>query len=746
MFNQSKTLIYDSDHLLFIVILAACSLFWTEPSWSADAPADFEQSIAPLFNNRCLECHNTLEKAGGLDLSHELGLKTGGDTGAILDAKNPLQSLILDRVSKGEMPPKKQGKNQQLSPEEQSALRAWIEAGTPWPKERHLDRFETTSATRGGRDWWSLRPIQKPEVSDANPIDALIRRKLDEHGWNPAPEADERTLIRRLSIDLTGIPPSAEEIDAFVKDDDPKAYEHLVDKLLASPHFGERWGRHWLDLARYAETSGYERDQPKPFAWKYRDWVVQAFNDDLPFNRFVLEQLAGDELPDRSESSLIATGFLRLGTWNDEPNDPQEYKYERLEDIVHTTSTAFLGLTVKCARCHDHKFDPIRQDDYYKMAAAFWAGPIQPSSSGWLGGPDPKLLPSDILGWTDLGREPPPLHLLKKGEPNRPGPVVAPGPLSILPALDRPFSPPSETAKTSERRLQLARWIIDPANPLTARVWVNRLWQQHMGEGLVRSPDNFGFTGEKPTHPELLDWLAATLIETGWKSKPLHKLIVMSNTYRQASIHPKQAEYEQVDAGNHLWWRAERRRLDAESLRDTLLFASGKLDLKAIGGPSFLPTIPPDALEGLSTKDKAWTPSPPEQQNRRALYIYAKRGLLSPFMTAFDFPDTTLPCGRRDVTLVAPQALTLLNNAFVHDLSDALAATIEKTTEIADARVDLAWRKILGRDPSAKEHAQSIEHIQRQTQRFSNMPNKSTLALASLCQVLMNSNEFLFVD
>ena len=719
---------------------------WNQQSEAADAPATFEQSIAPLLNARCLECHNTLEKAGGLDLTHEAGFKTGGDSGAILDPKNPLESLILERVSKGEMPPKKQGKSQKLTDAEVTSLRDWIGQGAPWPSGRRLDRFESTSETRAGRDWWSLQPIRKPEVADANPIDVLIRRKLDEKGWKPAPEADKRTLIRRVSIDLVGIPPSAEAIDAFDNDPIPDAYELLVDKLLASPQFGERWGRHWLDIARYAETSGYERDQPKPFAWKYRDWVVRSFNNDLPFNRFILEQLAGDELPDRSDNALIATGFLRLGTWNDEPNDPQEYKYERLEDMVNATSTAFLAMTVKCARCHDHKFDPIRQDDYYKMAAAFWSGPIEPASSSWLGGPDPKLLPPEILGWTDLGREASPLHLLKKGEPNRPGPVVEPGPLAIVPALDRPFHSPSPTAKTTERRLQLARWITDPANPLTARVWVNRLWGHHFGEGLVRSPDNFGFTGEKPTHPELLDWLAATLIENGWKSKPIHKLIVMSGTYRQASIHPKQSEYEQADAGNRLWWRAERRRLDAESLHDGLLFAARKLDLKEIGGPSFLPTISPDALEGLSTREKAWTPSPRESQNRRALYIYAKRGGLFPFMTPFDFPDTTLPCGKRDVTMVAPQALTLLNNAFVHDLGQELAESIEHTVSTTDAQVDHAWRNVIGRNPSADEKKHSLDHVQRQSGRFSKRPNRSTLALASLCQVLMNSNEFLFVD
>ncbi|MFO0811220.1 MAG: DUF1549 and DUF1553 domain-containing protein [Gemmataceae bacterium] len=429
-------------------------------------------------------------------------------------------------------------------------------------------------------------------------------------------------------------------------------------------------GGHWLD-ARYAETAGYERDQTLTHAWKYRDWVVSAINADKPFAEFVREQLAGDELPTRTADTVTATGFLRLGTWNDEPNDPQEYKYERLEDMVHATTTAFLAVTVKCARCHDHKFDPIPQRDYYRTAAAFWAGPIEPGKRELLGGPTKDQLGFDLLGWTDRGPTAPPLRLLKKGDPNRPAGEVPFGFLSLAPNLDRPVAVPSADAKTTGRRLALADWIADPANPLAARVWVNRLWQHHFGEGLVRSPDNFGYAGERPTHPALLDFLAAEFVRGGGRSKPLHRLIVTSATYKQASIHPKQAEYAKADAGNRLWWRAERRRLDAEALRDSLLFAAGQLDLTRVGGPSFVPEISPEALEGWSRKGAEYKPSPPEEQRRRTLYAFVKRGLLPPTLTAFDAPDTTLPCGRRDVTIVAPQALAMLNNAFVHRQSEA---------------------------------------------------------------------------
>jgi hypothetical protein len=559
-----------------------------------------------------------------------------------------------------------------------------------------------------------------------------------------APAADRRTLIKRVYFDLLGLPPSFEEIEAFAGDRDPMAYEKLVDRLLASPHYGERWGRHWLDVARFAETCGYERDQVKPNAWKYRDWVIQAFNDDKPFDRFILEQLAGDELPDRSDPTLIATGFLRLGTWNDEPNDPQEYKYEYIEDMVHATSTAFLGLTVKCARCHDHKFDPIPQTDYYRFAATFWAGYVEPGPREWIGGPDPNTLNPSILGWTDRSANPPDLKLLLKGDPKKPGPVVKAGALSAIPSLDRAFAPPPSGAKTSHRRLQLAKWIADPKNPLPARVWVNRLWQHHFGQGLVHSSDNFGFTGDKPTHPELLDWLAAEFLANGGHSKPIHRLILLSETYRQASIHPRQEEYARSDAGNRYLWRAERQRRDAESLRDALLLAAGRLDLK-LGGPSFHPTIGADALEGLSMKGAAWKASPAREQWRRSVYMFAKRSLLLPMATTFDFPDTTLPCCQRDVTIVPTQALNLLNNAFVHEQSEALA----KRVADQPAPIQAAWRIAFGRNPSKSEMTFATDFLNQQEKLFRDKgrgDQSKSLALASLCHVLVNANEFMFVD
>ena len=720
---------------------------WTIAAIGAADRPDFEREVAPVLIARCVECHNPADRSGGLDLTTKAGLEAGGENGPVVDRDDPAEGTLVRKILGGEMPPKKAGKPRPFAGSESAALATWARTGAAWPESRTLDLFEKTSATRAGRDWWSLQPVVRPEIprveaaTPANPIDAFILEGLAAKGWTLAPRAGRRALIRRIYQDTVGLPPSYDVAKAFEADDRPDAYARLVDRLLASPRFGERQARHWLDVARFAETSGYERDQEKPFAWRYRDWVIKAINDDLPLDRFVTEQIAGDEIADRTESTVIATGFLRLGTWNDEPNDPNEYQYERLEDLVHATSTAFLALTVKCARCHDHKFDPIRQSDYYRMAAPFWAGYVGPGPREWLGGPPSDALGRDLLGWTDRGREVPKLHLLKKGDPTRPGPAIEPTHLSILPTLERPYDPPSPGARTTGRRLQLARWIVDRRNPLTTRVAVNRTWAEHLGAGLVRTPDNFGFNGEKPTHPKLLDWLASELAERGGRSKPIHRLILMSETYRQASIHPEASRYARTDAGNRLWWHAERRRLDAESLRDALLSASGRLDGSRIGGPSFHDEVPPDALEGLSTRERAWTASPPGERLRRGLYSYTKRGLLPPFLTTFDLPDTTLPCARRDVTLVAPQALALLNNRLVHDQSTALGTVIARMPPSAEARIVAAWRAVLGRDPDPAEVAMAREHLDARSRQGS-----AESAIVSLCHVLMNANEFLYLD
>lgn len=694
----------------------------------AGAEQEFDRDVAPILVRHCLECHNATEAAGKLDLTRRAGLMQGGESGPAIEAGRPDSSHLLARVKSGEMPPPKAGHARPLAEQEVETLENWIQAGAVWPKTRILDPYEATTETRAGRDWWAWQPLSRraPPVNDRtdlqNPIDAWLFGQLAPRGWTFAPEAERSTLIRRLYHDLTGLPPSAEEITAFVADRSESAYEQLVDRLLASPRFGERWGRHWLDVVRFAETCGYERDQEKPQVWKYRDWVIQAFNRDQPYDRFVIEQLAGDELPDRSEATVIGTGFLRLGTWNDEPNDPEEYQFERLEEMVHATGVAFLGLSLKCARCHDHKFDPVPQTDYYRVANAFWAGYIKPGSGKLQGGPDAEQLGFEVLGWTDSSSTPPPLHRYYKGDPKRPGAVVEPGNLTLIRELDRPVPGAPAGARTTGRRLELARWVVDRNNPLTPRVWANRLWQYHFGRGIVPAPDNFGFAAGKPAHRELLDWLAGQLLADNWQSKRLHRLIVTSRAYRQAAFHPRQEEYEQADPNNELVWRAERRRREAEAVRDALLAASGQLNAARIGGPSVRLEVDPEALEGLSMKGNAWTVSPRSEQTRRGLYAFTKRGLLPPLLTAFDFPDTTLPCGQRDVTTVAPQSLAMLNNRFVHAQSENLAHQLTRRTANQQEQIVAAWQAVLGRTPTIAEIAQAKQHLATQTLHFGKQP------------------------
>lgn len=728
------------------------------PRALSDDSVQFERDVAPILITRCLECHHAGEATGGLVLATAAGLSKGGESGAAVVPGKAAQSLLVQRIEAGEMPPPKKGHSAKLPDGEIQILRRWIESGASWPQDRILDLYERTSADRAGRDWWSLQPIQRPSLPNAdsqsagmNAIDSFIADRLSRAGLSMAPRVDRRTLIRRLYTDLVGLPPTAEETDAFEKDPAPDAYERLVDRLLNAPQFGERWARYWLDVVRFAETCGYERDQVKPNAWKYRDWIVDCFNRDYAYDRFVRDQVCGDELPDRTIESVIATGFLRLGTWNDEPNDAEEYKYDRLEDLVDTTCSAFLGLTVKCARCHDHKFDPIYQADYYRVANVFWPGPIEARDAKLLGGPSPTELGFDVLGWTDVRTDAPPMHLLKKGDPRRPGAIVGPGNVSFVAKVD-PAAPAGD-AKSTRRRSQLADWMLDTRNPLPARVIANRLWQHHFGQGLVRTPSNFGFTGDRPTHPELLDWLANELVGSGWSLKHIHRLIVCSATYQQSSLHPQHSKGDEQDPENRLWWRSSRRRLDAESLRDAMLLVSGDIDLR-MGGPSFRPTIAADALEGLSRKSAAWTASPSPEQRRRSLYIFTQRSLLPPLMTTFDFVDTTLPCPKRDVTIAAPQALALFNNEFAHERSTALA---RRVTDMAGSErikcIHTVWQLALGRRPNPMEVEIAQSHLAAQEKRFATLPmsdlpggSVAVASLASLCHVLLNCNEFAFVD
>lgn len=726
--------------VFFVVMLAVVPL-------SGRADDFFEQRVARVLVTRCLECHKGAEPSGGLSFENGDRFHAGGDSGSAVETDSATDSLLLQRIRDEEMPPPVKGVVQSLPPAEREVLQEWIERGAVWPDGRSLDLYEVTTDVRGGRDWWSFQPVQQPTVPGADdgsiqhPVDAFVQARLTEAQMQPAPPSSSRVLVRRLFLDVIGLPPSYEQLQEWEQrlseaDQRDQEIAALVDQLLSSPQFGERWARYWLDLVRYAESSGYERDQPKAFAWKYRDWVVDALNNDMPYDRFILHQLAGDEIEDRSEQSVIATGFMRLGTWNDEPNDPADYQYERLEDMVHATTSSFLGLTVKCARCHDHKFDPIPQDDYYRIASVFWPGPIAARDAKYLGGPSAdELGTQDVLGWTDLSASPSPLHLLKNGERHHPLHVPAPGPLSLAPELYADFAAPADGSMTTGRRRQLAEWVIRPDNPLTARVLVNRIWQHHFGEAIVRSPNNFGFKGDLPTHPQLLDWLAAELMNSNWSMKHIHRLILTSATWQQSSVHPLQQEYAERDPSNRLWWRSQRRRMDAEALRDSLLSATGELDLSRVGGESFKPTFSAEALEGLSRKGSDRQAAPPDQQRRRSLYIYVSRSLMPPMMTTFDQCDTTLPCGQRDVTTTPTQALAMLNNDFVHERSEALAVRAESLAESTDEQIRMVWRLALGRDPAADEQQLASRYLAQQRQRFESLTKPSAVPGSKVAEI-----------
>jgi hypothetical protein len=651
-----------------------------------------------------------------------------------------------------------------------------------------------------------FRPVVRPPIPPAasptgsrNPIDRFIDDALAREGLSAASEADARTLIRRLTFDLTGLPPTPEEVEAFVTDRRPDAYERLVDRLLASPRYGERWGRHWLDVARYAETHGYERDDPKPNAWKYRDYVIRAFNADLPYDRFVAEQLAGDELPDAGEDALIATGLHRLGLIDDEPADPVMDRFDQLDDVIKTVGTTFLGLTIHCARCHDHKFDPIKQVDYYKMLAFF--EPSRPfvrdsleSISLVLADPEEQrrrdeldaavsrqinrlrsridATPEDqkparealqrridelertrparlelALGLTDRAAVVEPTRLRVRGDAHKPGDVVAPGFLAALDPTTPEISSPN--GRTTGRRLTLARWITSGENPLTARVAVNRLWHHHFGRGIVGTPSDFGAMGEIASHPELLDWLAAELVDRDWSLKAIQRLIVTSAAYRRSNGWDEKAA--ELDPENRLLWRRAPRRLEAEPIRDAMLAVSGSLN-SMMGGESVRPAIDKAVLEGQSRPGSGWEVSSPREANRRSVYVRVKRTLLLPELEILDAPDTNDPCPARPTTTTSLQALMFLNGQFAHEQATALAGRLAREAgPDAAARIALAYRLALSRQPTAEESSRAMRFLEEYSggvARSADAPREDPdgEALRAFCLVLLNCNEFVTVD
>ncbi len=990
---------------------------WFAAGWTlaADAPvvwdaARFDRDIAPLLARHCLECHNPSDNEGRLDLTNRATALAGGESGAALVPGDLVTGLLWQRVEAGEMPPA--GK---LAADEQQTLRHWIEAGAPWGSDP-IDRFRYTTDRRAGYDWWSLSPVRRPEppaVADSawptNSIDCFVLSQLEQHGLAPSEPATRLVLIRRLYFDLIGLPPAPEEVARFLADPDPLAYDNLVEQLLASPHYGERWARHWLDVVRFAETNGFEYDEPRPHAWPYRDWVIDALNADMPYDEFCRQQLAGDVLYPDDTAGLAAVGFLAAGP-RDTPGQNQQsaamravVRQDELEDLVGTSAQAFLGLTLHCARCHDHKFDPLRQTDYFGFVAAFSGvqqgeremstpaqraarenarlaarddarrltteieaidaparqrllarrgvagrpGPAPMAVATWdfdalhdtsgelsfgtqggatladgalrldgraayavskplpyalgpktlqawvqladlqqQGGgamsvetPDGQVFDAMVFGEQEAGqwsagsndfvrtksfqgspetvaaerpvritlcydadgtirayrdgepygapylssglnsfaagqsrvlfglrhspaggnrllagaiwraqlfdhalsaeevaaagdeiptseivrelpaaeserrtqlveqlatarralsptpvpvvytcvpREPEVTHLLQRGDTRLPAEVVAPrGIDSVAPGSDWNLA---AAAPEAARRVALARWTTQRENPLFARVIVNRLWHHHFGVGLVDTPNDFGFNGSRPSHPELLDWLAAELVDNGYRLKSLHRLLVQSATYRQGSV--ARADAVEADRGNRLLWRRTPQRLEAEALRDAILAIAGRLQ-DAGDGPGF-----EDYLAQQRAGTWSYLPrdlSGPEVE-RRTIYRRTTRGGRGGLLDAFDCPDPSTTTPRRAVTTTPLQALALLNNAFVLRMSEALAERVTHDVgAAATAQVGRAFQLAYGRAPRPDEQALALRLVDQQ-------------GLATLARVLFNSNEFLHVD
>jgi hypothetical protein len=976
----------------------------------AAEPVNFDRDVAPLLVQRCLDCHGGPKPKGGLDLARRDAALAGGKSGTAIVPGRPEDSRLWQYVDAGKMPPKKP-----LAAAEKEVLRAWVATGAVWGTDP-IDPFRFTTARRAGYDWWALQPVRRPAappVHDAawvrNPVDAFVLSRLEVNGLHPAAEADRRTLIRRLSFDLLGLPPDPEEVEAFLRDDAPGAYERLVERCLASPQYGVRWARHWLDVVRFGESNGFEYDELRPNAWPYRDWVVDALNRDLPYDEFARLQLAGDVLRPDDPDAVRATGFLVAGSYDTVGQKQQSeamrrvVRQDELEDLAGTVGQTFLGLTVNCARCHDHKFDPVRQTDYYRLTAALGGvrhgerslplppeqaaearsrlarltaelaeleGPVRahmlaerrthpepppaplaawefcgdardrrgnlhatlepgahlvcdglkveggPASyaatvplardakaltlEAWVsldnlsqrGGaavslqaPEGRAFDAIVFGENEPGRwsagsegfrrtqsfhgpeeadadrrpvhvaitwaedgtitayrdgrvygtpyraadvatfkagqahvlfglrhapaggnrllagtihrarlydralnpaevaasagvdsdyvspdaiaarilpeqrarhgrlrarvrdveaildpagrkmyavtpQPPEVaHVLVRGNPQRPGEVVSPGGVASVPGPDANFGLPSD-APDAERRRRLAAWVTDARNPLFARVIVNRLWHYHFGVGLVDTPNDFGFNGGRPTHPELLDWLAAELAEQGWSLKQLHRAIVLSATYRQAGTWSEAAA--RVDAGDRLLWRKAPLRLEAEMVRDAVLRVSGRLDL-TLGGPSFQDFAVRQA-PGTPALLYAPVDSAGDEFNRRTLYRAWARGGRSRLLDALDCPDPAATAPSRAVTTTPLQALALLNNALMLREADRFAERLRREAgPDVDAQVRRAYLLAYGRPPDASEAARAAAAVRQH-------------GLSVLARAVFNSSEFLFVD
>ncbi|MCC9601979.1 PSD1 and planctomycete cytochrome C domain-containing protein [Stieleria sp. JC731] len=800
-----------------LVIVAAltgtCSILH-----AAEPTIDFQKQVQPILAKKCFSCHGPDEAESSLSFASrdEAFAETDSGEHAIVPGDVEASVMIARMRSEDEwerMPPE----GDPVSDEDIALLETWIKEGATWQKH------------------WAFEPVSQPEIPEVdnaawqeNPIDAFIYDSVAEAGLKPNGAAEKQELIKRLSYDLTGLPPSKAQVDAFVADQSPDAFKNLTEQLLASPHYGERWGRHWLDLVRFAETNSFERDGPKANAWKYRDYVIRSFNEDKPYDQFIREQLAGDELDKVTPETMTATGYYRLGIYDDEPADPLQARFDALDDIILTTGQVFLGLTMNCARCHDHKIDPIPQTDYYGMLSFFedltpyaergdlsiysqvdvssqelkdqyaandktrrelekqiydleqtgivkMSAPDQRATEGsrrdrnrvlraklrqhlsdeaWKqyedlkqqlrkNNEELKSLPQreTVMGLAKYRKVEEPTFVLFRGNPHSPSDEVEPQFPSLFES-ELPTVPELEpsTQRSAGRRRILADWIASEDNMLTARVMVNRIWQYHFGRGIVRSTNNFGQLGTPPSHPKLLDYLANRFVESGWSVKDMHRLILSSKAYQMSSEGNKEALG--IDPDNELFWRFDPRRLSAEEIRDSILAATGELNLKSYG-PSIYPELSPEVMAGQSKPGDGWGKSSIQDQNRRSVYIYVKRSLLTPMLSAFDFPDPDLTCEARFMTLQPAQALSLLNGDFAGQQAQKLAESIDASSKSKADVVKAVIPRVLLRDANEKDVADGVKLMESLSDKHGLSDDE---AKRLYCLSVLNWNEFLFVD
>ena len=800
-----------------LALVAAISFAPVAASAEPGGAKYFEQHVRPLLASKCIKCHGPGKQEGGLRLDSLQAMLDGGDSGPALVPGETAASLIVEavRYESFEMPPAGQLPEDQIAP-----LVNWIAAGAPWPEHGEAVRETSGALTDADRQWWAFQPLTRPDVPQVpgdhwsrTEIDHFVYRRLADEGMTPAPQASREDLVRRLYYDLIGLPPTPAEIEAFVLDESPAAWERLIDQLLRDDRYGEHWGRYWLDLVRYAESDGWNQDAYRPHIWRYRDYVVRSFNEDKPYPQFVREQLAGDEIPDADPQALAATGYLRLGIYEYNQRDARSLWNDSLNEITDVTGDVFIGMGMACARCHDHKFDPILQRDYFKLRAFFepliwrddvpmanaqqraeyevkhaawkkasadvhaqidallkpyhdrkWKStvdkfpldiqacfhkPIEQRTSwehqmAYLierqfeeegGGPLKSMTKEDqakheelkaqLAEFDHLKPEPLPALMTAADFPGLISPTripdapesepVLPGFLSVLEgALPADVPQPQARPNTSGRRTALAQWIGQPDNPLTTRVIVNRVWQQHFGQGIVPTTSDFGSLGLPPTHPELLDWLTTTFVDDGWSLKKLHKRILMSAVWQQSSLHPQAAQYQQKDPAEELLWRFRINRLTAEQIRDAALAASGELQLKT-GGPSVDGDVP-----------------------RRSLYVKFQRNNPDTFLQLFDVANGLVSIAQRNSTTTPVQSLMMLNGDWMLQRAEKMAERLKQSSAgTPDDIVSQAFRWAWGRAPQSDE-------MQRAKQ-FVGQPIRDD-RLVDFCHVLMNSNEFLYLD